>query len=66
MKYTNNVSKYRKEKKLTQVQLADKAKISDTQIQNIEYGESAPIVYTAIRIAKALETTVEELFKEPQ
>jgi len=65
MKYQNRVAEYRKSK-LTQVQLAGKAKISEVQIQNIEYGKHAPNVYTAIRIAKALETTVEDLFNEKQ
>ena len=48
----------------TQVQVANEAKISQAQYQNIEYDKSEPRVRTAIRIAKALGTTVEALFRE--
>lgn len=46
----------------TQVQVAKIANISEAQYQNIEYDKSEPGVRTAIRIAKALNTTVEKLF----
>ncbi len=46
----------------TQTQVAKEAAISESQYQNIEYGKSEPGVRTAIRIAKALNSTVEELF----
>jgi len=42
--------------------LAKKANTSVTQIQNIEYGDSAPNVYLAKRIATILNSTVEDLF----
>lgn len=48
----------------TQAQVANEAKISQAQYQNIEYDKSEPRVRTAIRIAKALGTTVEALFRE--
>ena len=48
----------------TQAQVAEKAKISQTQYQNIEYNKSEPKVKTAIRIAETLNSTVEELFAE--
>lgn len=48
----------------TQAQVANEAKISQAQYQNIEYDKSEPRVRTAIRIAKALGTTVETLFRE--
>lgn len=48
----------------TQAQVANEAKISQAQYQNIEYDKSEPRVRTAIRIADALGTTVEALFRE--
>ena len=48
---------------LTQAQVADKAKITTRVYQYYEAGERKPNVYTAQLIAKALNSTVEELFK---
>lgn len=52
----------RKKSGKTQAQVAKLAQISETQYQNIEYDKCVPGVRTAIRIAKALNSTVEELF----
>lgn len=46
----------------TQAQVARESKISEAQYQNIEYGKSEPNVRTALRIAQALDSTVEALF----
>lgn len=46
----------------TQAQVAKEANISEAQYQNIEYAKSTPSVTTAIRIARALDSTVEDLF----
>lgn len=46
----------------TQAQVAKEAGISEAQYQNIEYDKNEPRVRTAIRIAKALNSTVEQLF----
>ena len=46
----------------TQVQVAKEAEISEAQYQNIEYNKSEPGARTAIRIARALNSTVESLF----
>lgn len=46
----------------TQAQVAKIANISETQYQNIEYDKSEPGVRTAIRIARALNSTAEALF----
>lgn len=46
----------------TQAQVAQEAKISQSQYQNIEYDKSTPSVRTAIRIADALHSDVKELF----
>ena len=48
----------------TQAQVTAIAAISETQYQNIEYDTCEPGVRTAIRIAKALNSTVEKLFAE--
>lgn len=52
----------REEKGLTQVVVAEKARISIRGYQRIEAGERLPNVITAQRIASALNLTVEELF----
>lgn len=46
----------------TQAQVAKEVGISAAQYQNIEYDKSTPSVRTAIRITRALNTTVEEVF----
>jgi len=50
----------------TQAQVAKETSISQVHYQNIEYDKSEPGVRTAIRIAKALNSSVEELFWEQQ
>lgn len=47
---------------LTQVQVAKQANITETSYQRIEYGTQTPSLNTAKLIAKALNSTVEELF----
>ena len=46
----------------TQAQVATETGISEAQYQNIEYNKCEPRVRTAIRIAKAVNSTVENLF----
>ena len=46
----------------TQAQVAKEAQISESQYQNIEYDKREPGVRTAIRIAKKLTRTVENLY----
>ena len=46
----------------TQAQVAKETGISEAQYQNIEYDKNEPRVRTAIRIAQALNNTVEALF----
>lgn len=53
----------RKETGLTQVQVANKAKITARVYQYYEAGERKPSADTAILIAEALNSTVEELFR---
>ena len=48
----------------TQAQVAKESGISETQYQNVEYDKNEPGVRTAIRIARALNTTTEKLFTD--
>jgi putative transcriptional regulator len=52
----------RKEVGLTQQQLADAVAVSRQTVISLETGDYAPSVYLALRVAKALETTVEQLW----
>lgn len=60
----NNLKKQREKIGLTQVQVAEKAGITERSYQYIEAGKRQPNVQTAILIAKVLNSTVEKLFKE--
>lgn len=59
----NNITKARKEKGLSQEKLAKLIDVSYKTIYRIEKNENTD-VRTAIKIAKILEKTVEELFSE--
>ncbi|WP_101651937.1 helix-turn-helix transcriptional regulator [Brevibacterium ihuae] len=52
----------RKHAGLTQAQLAGLVEVSRQTIIAIERGDYSPSVYLALRIARSLDTTVEELF----
>ena len=62
----NGIKKRREELKLTQRQVAERAALREAQYQKYEYGETLPNVHTAIRLAEALDTTVESLYKRLQ
>ncbi len=47
---------------LTQEQLAELVQVTQQLVSSIERGESIPRISTARRIAKALGTTIDELF----
>ena len=47
---------------LTQVEVAKRAKIANRAYQNYENGKRTPRADVAIRIAKAVDSSVEELF----
>ncbi|MFQ7001873.1 MAG: helix-turn-helix transcriptional regulator [Clostridium sp.] len=59
----NKITKARKEKGLSQEKLAKLIDVSYKTIYRIEKNENTD-VRTAIKIAKILEKTVEELFEE--
>lgn len=46
----------------TQAQVAKEANVGERLYQDYEYDKREPGVRTAIRIAKALKTTVEKIF----
>ena len=57
-----NLINARRNKGLTQVQVAEKANITERSYLRYESGKCVPSVYTAVRIAKALNTKVEKIF----
>ncbi|NOW08110.1 helix-turn-helix transcriptional regulator [Clostridium beijerinckii] len=58
----NKIEQKRKEYDLTQRELALRVNITETQIRNIEKNRSIPRVDIAMKIAKELKSTVEEIF----
>lgn len=56
------VREHRRTLRLTQAELADQVGVSRQTIISVERGDYAPSVHLAIRIARALDGTVEELF----
>ena len=59
----NRIVELRKQNGLTQPQLAELAKLpSYTVVQGYERGRRSPSLAAGIRLARALNTTVEELF----
>ncbi len=58
----NNLKSVRVKMGLTQVQIANKAHLSERGYQYIEAGKRIPNVYLAIKIAKTLGVTVEDIF----
>ncbi|WP_307302660.1 MULTISPECIES: helix-turn-helix domain-containing protein [unclassified Paenibacillus] len=63
IKFGFTVKYFRKKKKLSQEQLAEKAHLDRTYIGSIERGERNISLVNIERIAKALELEVWELFK---
>lgn len=59
---SNPVRECRKVKRVTQAELAEAVGVSRQTIIAVERGDYSPSVYLAIRIARALERSVEELF----
>ena len=54
----------RRQQRITQAELAEVAGVSRQTVIAIEQGDYAPSVYLALRVARALDATVEELFIE--
>lgn len=58
----NRIAELRNSLHLSQKQLADRAKVNRAYLSTLETGHSMPSVELAGRIAKALSTTIDELF----
>ncbi|MGF0312786.1 MULTISPECIES: helix-turn-helix transcriptional regulator [Nocardiaceae] len=59
---TNAVREHRKAARLTQAELGKACGVSRQSIVSVEGGDYAPSVYLALKLAGALNTTVETLF----
>jgi len=62
----NNIRKIREEKGITREKLAFMAGASVTAIQNYEKGKQSPTIGVALRIAKVLGVSLDELFEEEE
>ena len=62
-KLSNNLEEIRKVAGLTQLELSESAEVSRKSINAIENGIYVPSTVLALKIAKTLKCTVEELFK---
>ena len=62
-KLSNNLEEIRKTAGLTQLELSESAEVSRKSINAIENGIYVPSTVLALKIAKTLKCTVEELFK---
>ncbi len=63
MDMKNNIRKWRHFRAKTQSQLAHDLTTSEAMIRRWEKGENLPSVENAIRLAKALDCRVEDLFE---
>ena len=59
----NRLHEHRTRRQLTQAELAVMAGVSRKTINTVENGVFIPSTVLALRLARALETTVEELFE---
>ena len=59
------IRKIRKQRHMTLEELAEKSGVSRVNINRYELGSHEPKVSAAIKIAKALDCSVEELMEEP-
>ena len=64
-KLLNNLEQLRKAAGLTQQELSESADVSRKSINAIENGIYVPSTVLALKIAKTLDCTVEDLFKLP-
>ena len=64
-KLLNRLQKLRKQVGLTQEELSNSAEVSRKSINAIENGVYVPSTVLALKIARTLECSVEDLFKLP-
>ncbi len=60
----DNIKKFRKSKKLTQEQVAEKLNVSRQTVSKWESGETIPDIYNCCELAKLYEITVDDLINE--
>lgn len=58
----NKINNFRKKKGLTQEELAKALRISATYLNKVERGHIDPSLKLAVRIAKKLDCTLDDLF----
>ncbi|MCS3779164.1 helix-turn-helix transcriptional regulator [Tsukamurella ocularis] len=58
----NPVRARRRDQRITQAELAAAVGVSRQTVVSVEKGDYAPSVYLALKVARALGATVEELF----
>ena len=61
----NNLEEFRKAAGLTQQELSESAEVSRKSINAIENGVYVPSTVLALKIAKTIDCSVEEIFKLP-
>ena len=61
----NKLEEFRKASSLTQSELAEKVEVSRKSINSVENGIYIPTTLLALKIAKALNCTVDDLFQLP-
>lgn len=58
----NRLREFRKNQGMTQMQIADVLGCQKSSVSQYERGVHTPSLHNALRLARALNTTVEELF----
>ena len=61
----NKLEEFRKASSLTQSELAEKVEVSRKSINSVENGIYIPTTLLALKIAKALNCTLDDLFQLP-
>ena len=61
----NKLEEFRKASSLTQSELAEKVEVSRKSINSVENGIYIPTTLLALKIAKALNCAVDDLFQLP-
>ena len=61
-----NLARYRKDAKLTQIELAEKLNYSDKAVSKWERGESVPDLYVLKQLADFYGVTIDTLISEPK
>ena len=62
----NKLEEFRKASSLTQSELAEKVEVSRKSINSVENGIYIPTTLLALKIATALNCTVDDLFQLPR